>query len=208
MHLASLCESLGRLHSHADASRIALTGGVAIGLHLGIELGRRASGVEAEDIDLVAAGPDVVRASVTRDFLVSHFHLPQQGYAKFMIQLVDPVTRLRIDIFPDSLDALPRSVTVAAIPFPVLDAADILHHKLATLAKSSPANPDEPKHYDDVVQLSARLGRPVPAVPTAHLRAGEYSRDVDAVCARCTTSQRPEFPLADKREILAILGYV
>jgi len=36
--------------------------------------------------DFVAAHVDAVRETAIREFLVSHFHLPQPGYAKFLIQ--------------------------------------------------------------------------------------------------------------------------
>ncbi len=52
-------------------------------------------------MDFVATSVDAIAPSVSRSLLVSHFYLPQPGYAKFMLQLVGPETRLRIDIFPD-----------------------------------------------------------------------------------------------------------
>jgi hypothetical protein len=33
----------------------------------------------------------------------------QPGVPKFMVQLVDPVTRIRVDIFPDLVGSLTRS---------------------------------------------------------------------------------------------------
>ena len=195
--------SLGRLLPHVDASRIALTGGLAIELHLG------ARHAHSHDIDLVASSTDVVRVTVTDEFLVSHFHLPQPGYQKFLIQLVDPRTRLRIDIFPDTSGTLSRAQCLTdTLPVLVLDAADILDHKLATLAKSSPIRPEDPKHYEDALRLAAHLGRDVPLTPATHLAAGEFSRDVDIVCDRCTASTSGDFPLADKRAIISLLGYV
>ena len=52
---------------------------------------------------------DGVAATVARDFLVSHHHVPQPGVKKAIVQLVDPVTRLRVDIFPDLGGMLPRA---------------------------------------------------------------------------------------------------
>lgn len=151
-----------------------------------------------------------MRSSATRDFLVSHFHLPQPGYPKFLIQLVDPVTRLRIDIFPDSLQAIALAVRreVAAVPVLVLEPAALLDHKLATLARTSAERPDHPKHYEDAVAVAALCGRTVPHTPAAHLRASELSRDVDATCPRCAVSRCDAFPLAPKQAILGILGDV
>ncbi|HET7463994.1 MAG TPA: hypothetical protein VFJ82_22250 [Longimicrobium sp.] len=202
--------TLSRLLPHLDSGRIALTGGVAVGLHLGARCGERARGLAADDVDLVASGVDAVHPGVTAGFLVSHFHLPHPGYAKFLVQLADPVTRLRVDLFPDSLHALARAAVmdVAGVPLRVLAPDDILEHKLATLAKASAAHPAEPKHFEDARRLAALCGRPVPPVPAAHLGAATYSRDVDAVCARCEASRCAAFPLAPRREILDVLGYV
>lgn len=202
--------ALARLVPHLDRGRIALAGGVAAGVHLGARCGERAPGIEARDVDLVAAGVDAVRPTVTDHFLVSHFHLPHPGYPKFLVQLADPVSRLRIDLFPDALDAVRRAevIDVAGTPIRVLRANDILEHKLATLAKASAAGPVDPKHLDDARRLAAVRGRAVPPVAGSHLRVAEYTRDADTVCARCETSRCEAFPLAPKREILDVLGYV
>lgn len=202
--------SLSRLLPHLDYARIALTGGVATGLHLGARCGERAPGIGAGDVDLVAAEVDAVRPTVTGDFLVSHFHLPQPGYAKFLVQLADPGSRLRIDIFPDSLNALHRAggMDVAGIDVRVLNPSDLLDHKLATLAKASAADPVDPKHLDDARRLGALCGRAISALAASHLKPDEYTRDVGAICLRCEASRCDAFPLAPKREILEVLGYV
>lgn len=202
--------SLVRLLPHLEPGRIALAGSVAAGLHLGAACGERAPGIAADDVDFVAAGVDVVRPTVTAGFLVSHFHLPHPGYPKFLVQLADPVSRLRIDLFPDSLHALPRAAVmdVAGIALPVLRPGDILRHKLEMLAKATAAGPVEPKHLEDARRLGVLCGRVVPVVAASHLRAAEYTRDVGAVCPRCEASRSDAFPLSPKRAILDILGYV
>jgi len=199
-----------RLVPHVDTARIALTGGVAIGLHLGVTPRDRIRRLATGDIDFVAEGHEAVHQTVTADFLVSHFHLPQPGYAKFLIQLVDPATRLRLDFFPDALRALTRAhvVDVAGVPLRVLDAQDILDHKLAIVAGASTASPIEEKHYVDARRLARVCGREVPPLPASHLSSTTYSQDVDAACARCEVSRCAGFPLAPKRAIVDILGYV
>jgi hypothetical protein len=113
MNSQLLHDCLRRLMSHVDPERIALTGGVAIGIHLAVASGDRTRAIAAEDVDLVADDVDAVRPTVTGEFLVSHFHLPQSGYAKFLVQLVDPATRLRLDFFPDAGRVLSRASIVA-----------------------------------------------------------------------------------------------
>jgi hypothetical protein len=161
-------------------------------------------------VDLVAEGVDAVSAAVVRDFLVAHFHLPQPGYPKFLVQLVDPCSRLRVDLFPDSLGALPRAreQRVAGVPVRVLDPCSILDHKLATLARASEDRPVDGKHHRDALLLGELCGRSVPRPPAAQLRPDAYSQDVDAACGRCDASRSDRFPLAPRRQIHEILGYV
>jgi hypothetical protein len=210
MNATVLSDCLRRLIPHVDASRIALTGGVAIGLHFDIMLGDRARASTADDIDFVADGVDAVRETVAREFLVSHFHLPQPGYQKFLIQLVDPTARLRLDFFPDARRALCRApvVDVAGVPLRVVTAQDILDHKLALLSGASVESPIDQKHYADAERLAAVCRRDVPAYADSHLTRTSYSRDIAEKCSRCQISEDRGFPLASKRAILDILGYV
>jgi hypothetical protein len=193
-----------------DTTRVALTGGVAIELHTDTAHGGQPRVVAAEDIDFVAADVAAIRRTITSEFLVSHFHLPQPGYPKFLIQLADPATRLRLDVFPDTLRALSRACVfdVDGTPFRVLDVRDILDHKIGLLSKSSPASLVEEKHYLDAMRLGAVCGRDVPAIEASHLTRTVYSQDIDETCGRCQVSRTGDFPLAPKAVIHNILGYV
>jgi hypothetical protein len=210
MNATVLHDCLRRLIPHVDAARIALSGSVAIGLHVDVARDDRTRTFEAEDIDFVADGVEVVQQTVTNEFLVSHFHLPHAGYPKFLIQLVDPNTRLRLDFFPDTLRALSRSsvADVIGVPLRVLPAEDILDHKLALLSSASVERPIEEKHYADAKRLGTVCGRDVPSLPVSLLAGTSFSHDVDETCLRCHVSKGCGFPLASKRAILDILGYV
>jgi hypothetical protein len=210
MNSKVLQECLRRLLPHVDTGRIALTGSVAIEMHNEV---KRCDGIrrlDAEDIDFVADEAKAVRQTVTSDFLVSHFHMPQPGYPKFLIQLVDPATRLRIDVFQDSLLALSRAkvLNVAGIPLHVLKAQDVLAHKLALMSKASVANPVDKKHYEDAKRLGAIWAKNVPLLPASHIGSTVYSQDTETKCPRCEISRCIDFPLAPKTSILDILGYV
>jgi hypothetical protein len=62
---------LTRLIPHVDATRIAVTGSVAIGIH-GSHARRKYPRAEApEDVDFVAETLDAIRPSVAREFLIS-----------------------------------------------------------------------------------------------------------------------------------------
>lgn len=180
---------LERLSPHVDRDALALTGGVAIGMYLP-ELARLA------DVDFVAARMEAVRPSVTRDFLVSHYHVAPD---KPIVQVVDTETRLRIDVFPDRADAVARAIVRDG--WRVVTAADLLAHKRMLLGKRV-----DPKHWRDVVALSALCGEPLPPQPT--LERDAYCTDLSYVCERCERSRSPHFPIADKRAIFALLGYV
>ena len=200
---------LAALSPHVDPDRVALTGGVAIALSLPEGRWPRA-GAPIADLDLVADSRDAVRNTVAAAFLVSHYHVPQPGYAKFMIQLVEPGSRLRVDIFPADPGSLERArpVTLDGRRWLVLDLESILAHKLRTLAGASAAAPVPRKHFEDARALARHAGREIPAVPPAHLSREVFSQDLDMRCARCEASSDPGFPLAPKRRIHDLLGYV
>lgn len=165
---------------------------------------------KADDIDFVAPGPESIRPSVTGDFLVSHYHLPALGYRKFLIQLVDPSAKLRLDVFPDMNGVLPSAVTarVAGVDLLVLRLEDILEHKLAILAKASEEQPADPKHLQDAELIGQLCGRTVPAIAASRLASAVYSQDTGRECTRCAASRSAAFPLAPKQDIMDILGYV
>lgn len=187
---------LERLAPHVDAHSVALTGGVALAL-----MGDGARD-RITDIDFVARHMTAIDASVTRDFFVSHYHVAQPGVPKAMVQVVDPATRLRIDIFQDLAGVVDRAYLSATVPFAVLDAADLLAHKLQLLRK-----PVDDKHWRDAVFLAAHCGVEPPPRPE-NSATDDYCQDLELRCERCELSQSASFPLAPKRAIFEILGYV
>ncbi len=197
-----------RLLAHCDVDAIALTGGVAIDLHLAA-LGQQPSRRSHTDLDFVVSRIDAVAPSVSRDFLVSHYHLPQPGVPKFLLQLVDPATRLRIDIFPDLVGSVASAEwrSIAGMRLKVLTLASIFEHKLLTVSRASPEHPVDPKHLRDASRLGALLGREVPPVAAEAVVADVYGGDVDATCERCALSRHPGFPLASQREVFELLGW-
>ncbi len=180
---------LERLAPHVDRDALALTGGVALGVHL-------PACARLADVDFVARDLGAVRPSVTRDLLVSHYHVAPD---KPIVQLVDGETRLRIDVFPDRAGCVERATVHDG--WLVVGAADLLAHKRTLLGR-----PVDPKHWRDVVALSAHLGEPLPPAPP--LVPDVYCTDLAYVCDRCARSRSPDFPLADKRAIFELLGYV
>ncbi len=199
---------LKRLRRHLDFDAVALTGGVAIEAHLRRSgLPRRAR--PPHDVDLVAHSRAVISPSVTSEFLVSHFHAPHPGYPKFLVQLVDPDSRLRVDIFPGHPKAIEQAEWrhVSGVRVRVLGLNVLLDHKVELLASATPDRPVDEKHFADAVLLGQLCGRDVGDRPSGVLRREEYLRDATARCTRCDRSTDPAFPLAPKQRILDLLGY-
>jgi len=163
-----------------------------------------------DDVDIVVRSLESVGREIARDFLVSHYHVPQPGYPKFLVQLVDPRTRLRIDIFPDLVGSIASAQerSVAGVPLRVLTADSILDHKLLTLSKGSSLKLVDSKHYRDARRLATICERSVPDVANEFLTETSYSAEIGPPCERCLASADTNFPLAPKQQIIELLGYV
>lgn len=87
---------LQKLLPHLADQKFMIVGGLAIRYYLdqfGISYPIR----DFNDIDIKIESSDVLLPSVTKDFLVYHYHLSANG--SFYIVLVDPETKIKIDIF-------------------------------------------------------------------------------------------------------------
>jgi hypothetical protein len=148
-----LTNCLRKFLRHADIERVALTGGVAIEFGL-IAAGHSGSRTSISDVDFIASHQDAVARSVANEFLVSHYHVVQPDVPKFLIQLVDPESRLRIDVFPDLVGSLAhaRFFTIGPQPVKVLSLESIFAHKVLTLSGAS-ENAGRSKHDRDARTL-------------------------------------------------------
>jgi hypothetical protein len=199
--------TLDRLEPHLRVEDVAVTGGIAIDIGMEALRAHRTRGRVA-DLDLVARSVDVVDPGLARDFLVSHYHVAGPGVPKFMIQLVDPATRIRVDIFPDLAGSIARAcyVSIGAHQVRILSLEDILDHKLETLSKASPERPVDPKHLRDARAIARVLGRTIAKIDPRCLAEDVYG-ETKGGCVRCESSRRPEFPLAQPHKIAALLGW-
>ena len=207
--LTRLSGCLARLMPHVHRDEIALTGGVAIQLGLAA-LGRTGSRTAIADLDFVLSRVDAIAATVTESFLVSHYHAAGMGGPKFMIQLVDPISRLRLDMFPDLAGSLARAqpTMIGAQAVNVLDLQSILDHKLGTLPSAWRREETiDPKHYRDAQTLGTIFGREVPVAPKGSLVEDVYGGEADLHCRRCELSRTERFPLAPKPQIFELLGW-
>jgi hypothetical protein len=198
---------LDRLTPHLEMERVALTGGV--GMQAGLAaLGHSGVRHHVADLDLVATSLDAVSSSVADRFLVSHYHVAGPGVPKFMIQLVDPESRIRIDVFPDLAGSVvdARPTEIGQHRMLVLPLDKMFEHKIHTLLRASPEAPIDPKHVRDAQYLGAVLSRPVPEVSEATVVPDVYGVDDDS-CDRCALSSHPAWPLAPKERTFEILGW-
>jgi hypothetical protein len=205
--MGRLTGRLDHLISHVRLDRVAITGGV--GMQLGMaRSGRHGLRNEIADLDLVAADIGAIASCVTERFLVSHYHAVGPGVSKFMIQLVDPVSRLRVDVFPDLVGSLGDAPVMALGEHSVhvLTLERIFEHKVLTLSRASLSAPIDAKHVDDARVLGAVLARPVPVVSAEALSPDVYGID-DWSCERCELSSHPSWPLAPKDRIFELLGW-
>jgi hypothetical protein len=207
--LERLHSCLQRLSPHCAPDEVAVAGGVALELGLpdSVLVNRRE---KIADVDLVAQRLASVRPSVARHFPIIHYHVPQAGFAKLLVMVVDPPTRLRVDIFADTSGAIARArpLDCGSAQLRILDLDSVLDHKLTLLAAASQGRFVDGKHHADALCLGQLLGREVPQIAPAHLGKTVYSQDLHARCARCEASADSAFPLAPKADIFALLGYV
>lgn len=205
--LDRLSATLARFLPHTKHAALALTGGVAIQIHChdaGISSGR----IRIADVDFIATSVDTIAPSVATSLLLSHFHLPHPGYPKFMMQVVDPDTRLRIDVFPDLVGSIARATErrVAGHRLLVLDSHSILDHKVQGMLRASAAHPIDEKHPRDAMILGSLCGRQLNPLPVDWMTKDIYGMDLTP-CQRCEMSRTPGFAVAPRQRIFEILGY-
>lgn len=98
--------NLTRLLPHLVEEEFVIVGGLAIRYHL---LSRSLSYPDRpfNDLDIIVKKPITVKPSVTKDFLVAHYHKKDADSA--YLYLVDPISKTKVDIF-DFAEA-PESTT-------------------------------------------------------------------------------------------------
>lgn len=218
--------------SHHHTSGWALAGGLAVEIHC--LRGRRPSSVRnLNDIDFVAPAFDCVPETLAEEFLFRHVH-PFDPPGKTILQLVDPDTALRIDLFRAYGAIMARTLSVNLLPGPIqlVSPEDVLAHAARLLLDLDAGTTVPAKHANDYLRL-ADLVEPssVEAAWQDHRKSGhpwtfrqtnalvqeliathrnlliipEYSKDTNPICPRCVSTT--PFQLADPKLVLSLLGY-
>ncbi len=217
-----------RKFARHDLRRWALTGGVATEIHHWLR-GHRPPPRPRNDIDFVADSFADIPDTLANSFLFRHVH-PEDPPGKTLLQLVDPETALRVDVFRTCGDTMRRTSEFG--PFRLIAIEDLLARTARLSLDLAEGLPVPAKHARDFERLS-RLIEPAeveaawqthrkPAHPSTFAEAGRllqalirargdlliaprYSQDPEALCPRC----RPigAFRAADPRAVLSLLGY-
>jgi hypothetical protein len=238
---------LDRFLSGADASRVsrtlrklarhdiagwALTGGLAVEIHL-LRCGRQPSIRALNDVDFIATSFDAIPEALAEDFLFRHVH-PGDPPGKTMLQMVDPDSAVRVDVFRAYGGTVNRTSDLAwpigriqlisledliaraarlsldlaqGIPVASKYARDFLRlTELVQAGQAELAWRDHRKaaHPATFDQAERLLQELIPA-SRALLTAPEYSQDTETICPRCAPA--PAFPLADPKMVRSLLGY-
>ncbi len=223
--------TLRKLMRH-DVSRWALTGGFAIEAHI-----KRCGGETAirplHDIDFIVGSFDCIPEDLAGDFLLRHVH-PHDPGGKTLLQCVDPETGVRVDVFRAYGSVMERTIAVGLLdrPFRMISLEDLTARAARLSWNLYENHPVAPKYVRDFLRLLAvstaeevesawqdhrQSHRPESfseaAMEIRRLIAERpellvnpvYSTDVNAICERCCDTTA--LPLADPRQVLAILGY-
>lgn len=210
----------------------ALTGSLALEAHLR-SCGANTIDRALNDIDVVIASFTGAPASLTRHFLCVHVH-PDATGGRTLLQLADPRTRMRIDMFQAVGATMSRTILVRCgeLDVRIVSLEDLAARAVRHVLAMERGNPVPRKTADDLLRMlphvemsaaeyawrdhrarasdgsfesaAARATALIECCPQL-LSAPVYSTDTSAICNRC----RPHgaFRLAPKQDVLAILGY-
>lgn len=220
-----------RLERH-DFSRWALTGGLAVEIHL-LRLSARPCIRVLNDIDFVAESFDCIPETLADDFLFRHIH-PLALPGKTMIQLVHVDSALRIDVFRASSGTLNRTapLRISDSTIQVVSLADLVARAARLALDLNQGIPVPSKHANDFLRMAKLVDaaemetawqdhrKPLhpstfegasellhSLIPTRQnlLITPEYSTNTAEQCARCVPTAA--FHLADPKQVLLVLGY-
>ncbi len=218
-----------RLH---DIHKFALTGGLAIEIHL-IAQDHVQHTRNLNDVDFVVESFASIPGTLAKSFLIRHIH-PKATEGKTLMQLVDPDEALRIDIFRAYGAAMKRCrpLCLADTAIQMVSAEDLAARAASLLMDLEGGSTVASKHALDFQRLvnAIDLDRVKiawqdyrkPTHPATFketslrvreliqsraelLIVPEYLHDVDALCPKC--EEIAPFCLASARTIRSILGY-
>lgn len=222
---------LSKLLPHLQQDRFWVVGGLAIRFHLAthnIDYPVK----EFNDLDLKAEHSSVVLPSVTQDFLIYHYHLQPEDH--FYIVLIDPETKIKVDIFDPTIPVL-RSTTASfqEHTFKLRSPEDQLTKTVFDINRISRQAKVDPKQFTETKLLSQISDMELADQLWKQRHFKEYSPSIQEAIDRAETIAKghpdwikqhpfkrpqpydcpdcistPNFPLTPMPKIYRILGYV
>jgi hypothetical protein len=210
----------------------ALTGSLALEFHLA-RVGAAPRKRRFTDVDFVVDSFDSIPVELSAEFLFTHVHCTaEQG--KLCVQLVEPEAKVRIDVFRTCGETMRRAVNIlcregrfrmlaledlaarcSRVALGVLSGASIPAKHLDDLLRSAGhIDPVRVRRawedhrracHPDQFEHAVRLLQSLTDEQRSLFTEGAYDIDTTSVCQKC--SQLPQFPLAAKERVLALLGY-
>ena len=215
---------LNRLLPYLEPQKFALVGGLAIRFHVyqaGLAYPRR----EFNDLDLVITDLKYLSPLMTKEILVYHFH---EQAPLFYLALVDPVTKIKIDIFAQNSKEKFISVKFGTGKLQIRLVEEQLVKKVEDVGRIASGIAVDPKEIFDM-RLLFKIAdktraeviwgtkhKELQLVETIHVyeryaglhpelvKAHPHRQREQYICAECEVTA--DFPLADKRKIKDILG--
>ena len=228
---ARIVHVLQKLGAH-NTHHWAFTGSLALEFHLA-QVGAAPRKRRFTDLDFVVDSFDSIPVGLSAHFLFNHVHRTA-GQGKLCIQLVEPEAKVRIDVFRTSGETMSRTVNIlydegrfrmlaledlaarcSGVALGVLSGASIPAKHLQDLLRSA-GHVDSVRvlrawedhreaYHPDRFEQAVRLLQSLTDKQRSVFTEGIYETDITAVCQKC--SELPQFPLAAKERVWALLGY-
>jgi hypothetical protein len=228
---ARVAKTLHNLAGH-DISRWALTGGIAIELHMH-QRGREVISRPLHDIDFMTGSFASIPETLGSKLLLRHVH-PHDPPSKNMLQGIDPEMAVRMDVFRAYGGEMERltPIEISGLALKMASLHDLVARHARLNWDLMEGKPIAPKYARDFLRLidlittdevesiwqehrkpqspksfaeTVQQLREVIASRSDLLIPPTYSTDVEEVCQRCHGSEA--FPLSDPRLFLSVLGY-
>jgi len=226
-----LQETLARLLPYLTTGEFKIVGALAIRHHL-LAAGRDYP-YPIDEFDLIAKSERAISQDITKDFLVYHHHYAPDNHNIFYLALVDPQTKVKVDIFTEivlegllKVDFNGEEIEIASLEDQLVKTSlDI--QRISEKSKIKPkelenakqmaeiANMDEAQEIwkqrkrtempETITEAISQVERIAQEHPE-YLSEEPHRKPEPYKCSECVDT--PDFPLAPMEKIYQILGYV
>ncbi len=169
--------TLERLGKYINS--ITLTGGIVSAYYhwkYDLPLSQR----KLNDLDIVINDSFDIPASLTKEFFVIHYH-PKSKKGKLLMMLLDPATKIRIDIFPYTGDSQSRKHTtiISNKSFEVLSLEDLVCQLLVICNDLVKNKSVDPKYFIDMISLFGKCNHKL--LQRIWNEYKEFEQDLDSI---------------------------